>query len=94
MRPDLPKLSSGNPEQVSAEEGQAIARGAIAYFGTYTVDEASKTLSLTIASTTLVNQLGTPQKRVITAISADEMRYQNPTAIAGGQIALVWKRAQ
>jgi Lipocalin-like domain len=37
MRPDLPRIASGDPMKVTPEDGQAIARGAIAYFGTYTV---------------------------------------------------------
>ncbi len=93
MRPDLPKVASGDPMKVAPEEAQAISTGAIAYYGTYTVDEASKTVSLTVEATTLTNQVGIEQKRLVTSINADELRYQNPTAVAGGQIALVWKRA-
>ena len=70
----------------------AITKGSIAYYGTYTVDEASKTLSLKINGTTLANQLGMEQKRTISAISADEMKYTNPTSIAGGKIEVAWKR--
>ncbi len=94
LRPDLPKISSGDPMKVTAEEGQAVAEGAIAYFGTYTVDEASKTVSEKLEGTTLVNQLSLPQNRVITSISADEMHYLNSAAVAGGKIDLVWKRAK
>jgi hypothetical protein len=94
QRPDLPKISSGDPMKVTAEEGQAIAEGAIAYFGTYTVDEASKTVSEKLEGTTLTNQLSVPQDRTVTSISADEMHYMNSTAVAGGKIELVWKRAQ
>lgn len=94
MRPDLPKLASNDPLKPSAEEAEAIAKGSIAYFGTYTVDEASKTVSLKIDGTTLANQLGMEQKRVITAISADGMTYSNPTAVGGGKIELSWKRAK
>jgi hypothetical protein len=94
MRPDLPKVAAGDPEKVTPEEGQSIARGAIAYFGTYTVDETTKTVSLKLDGTTLANQLTVAQNRVITSISADEMHYMNSTAVGGGKIELVWKRAQ
>jgi hypothetical protein len=94
MRPDLPKLASSDPEKATPEEAQSIAHGSIAYFGTYTINPADKMLSLKIDGTTLVNQLGIEQKRKITSISADEMKYSNPTAIGGGQIALVWKRVK
>ena len=94
MRPDLPKIAAGDPEKPTPEEAQAVARGAIAYFGTYTVNESDKTVSLKIDATTLVNQIGMEQKRLITSISANELKYRNPTALMGAQIELVWKRAQ
>jgi hypothetical protein len=94
MRPDLPKLASNDRLKLTPEEAMAIALGTIAYFGTYTVDEASRTVSLKIDGTTLVNQLGLDQKRVITSISADEMRYRNPTVVGGGEIEFAWKRAR
>jgi hypothetical protein len=94
MRPQLPKISSGDPEKPSPQEAEAITVGSIAYYGTYTVDEASKTITLTLDASTLTNQLGIPQKRTITSISATEMKYSNPTSVRGGKIELVWKRAQ
>ena len=94
MRPDLPKIASGDPEKLTPEEAKAIGGGAIAYYGTYTVNEADKTVSLKIDATTLPNQLGMEQKRIITSMSTNEMKYRNPTSVRGGQIELVWKRAQ
>jgi hypothetical protein len=95
MRPDLPKIAAGDPEKPTAEEAQAITKGAIAYYGTYTVNEADKTINLKLAGTTLVNQMGLDQKRVVTSISGTEMKYRNPTSVMGGaQIELAWKRAK
>jgi hypothetical protein len=94
MRPDLPKISSNNPSKPTPEEAEAIVSGSIAYFGTYTVDEATKMLSLQLDGTTLVNQLGIEQKRTIDAIGPNEMRYSNTNVVGGlGKIALAWKRA-
>lgn len=93
-RSDLPKVSSGDANKVTAEEAQAITKGSIGYFGTYTVDEEDKTLSLHLEGTSLVNQLGIEQKRVITSISAEELKYRNSTAVGGGQLEVVWKRAK
>jgi hypothetical protein len=92
MQPDLPKLASNDAMKPTAEEAVAIMRGAIAYFGTYTVDESTKMLTLQIDGTTLPNQLGLPQKRKIDVISAEEMRYSNPNAVGGGSIEVAWKR--
>jgi hypothetical protein len=93
MQPDLPKLASNDATKPTADEAEAIVRGSIAYFGTYEVDEASKTLSMQIDGTTLTNQLGLPQQRNIDSISPEEMRYSNATAVGGGKIEVVWRRA-
>src|SRR6202166_3335515 len=45
-RPDLPKLASNDPMDPSPAEAKALAQGSLAYFGTYTVDEPSKTIML------------------------------------------------
>jgi Lipocalin-like domain len=97
MQADLPKISSNDPMKPSAEEAEAIVRGSIAYYGTYSVEEATKTLSTQLDGTTLPNQLGIPQKRNIDSIGADELHYSNPTAVGGGgagKIEVVWKRAK
>jgi Lipocalin-like domain len=95
-RPDLPKVGANDRLKPTPEEALAIARGMIAYFGTYTVDEANKSMMLRIEGTTFPNQLGVEQKRVITSISADELNYNNPSilgeAVVGGE--LVWKRVK
>jgi hypothetical protein len=95
VQPNLPKIASNDPNKPTAEEAQAIVRGSIAYFGSYTVDESTKVLNLQLDGTTLTNQLAIPQKRTIDSISADEMRYSNSTVVGGlGKIELAWKRAQ
>src|SRR3954453_3415732 len=43
-RTDLPKYSSNDRTRPSSEEAMAIASGVLAYTGTYTVDENTKTI--------------------------------------------------
>jgi hypothetical protein len=93
-RSDLPKLASNDRMKATPQEAKTINDGAIAYYGTYSIDEASKTITLNIESTTFPNQLGRPQKRVINSLTADELKYSNPTATAGGQIQITLKRAK
>ena len=50
-RPDLPKIASNNPMTPTPDEAKALAQGTISYFGTYTVDEAKKTITFQIEST-------------------------------------------
>ena len=90
---NLPTLASNNPDKATAEEARAIVAGSIAYYGTYTVDEATKTIVPKVEGSTFPNMVGTDQSRVVTSITADEMRFINPTAPAG-VLEIVWKRAK
>ena len=92
--PDLPKIASKNPSTPTPEEAKAIVSGAIGLSGTYTVDEASKTITLRVEGSSFPNQIGSDQKRVITSLTADELKFQNTTAITGGAIYYVLRRAK
>ena len=91
---DLPQIASNNPSTPTQEKARAIAGGTVGYFGTYAVDEASKIITLHIEVSSLPNQVGSDQKRTITSLTGDELKYQNMTALSGGQIHYVWKRAK
>jgi hypothetical protein len=93
-RPDLPKLASANPSTPTPEEAKAIVSGAIGYYGTYTVDDADKVVTLRVEASSFPNQVGTAQKRTVTSITSDELKYQNTTVLTGGQIYYVMKRAK
>jgi hypothetical protein len=93
-RADLPKIASNDPMNPTPEEAKAIAAGSIAYFGTYTVDEAAKTIVLRIESSTLANQLGVDQKRIVNSVTADELKMTNPASVAGNVISYTFKRAK
>jgi hypothetical protein len=92
-RPDLPKIASNNPSTPTPEEAKAIVGGAISYFGTYTVDEAKKTISFRLEASSYPNLLGSDQPRTISSLTADELKYSNSVPTTGGQINYVLKRA-
>jgi hypothetical protein len=95
MRADLPKFAAKNRDQGTPEENKAVVQGSIAYFGTYTVNEADKVISARIEGSTYPNFVGgADQKRLITSLTADELRFINPAASAGGKLQLVWKRVK
>ena len=76
-------------------EAMALAVGSVAYFGTYTVDEPSKTILLKIEASTLPNQLGFEGKRVINTLTADELKYTNTTAVGDlGPVVTSHRRAK
>src|SRR5262252_8256172 len=51
-RTDTPKYASSDSARPSAEEAMAVASGSIAYTGTYTVDESTKTIHVAIETST------------------------------------------
>jgi hypothetical protein len=73
----------------------AVASGAIAYAGTYTVNELTKTINLNVEISTFPNLVGAAnQRRIITFMTADEMKFVNPRTPAGVTLEFVWKRAK
>jgi hypothetical protein len=94
-RTDAPKYASSDPSRPSPEEAMAIASGSIAYTGTYTVDESTKTIHANVETSTFPNLVGAPnQRRIVTSISAEEMKFTNPRTPAGVTLEFVWKRAK
>jgi lipocalin-like protein len=94
-RTDTPKYASNDTSRPSPEEAMAVASGSIAYTGTYTVDENSRTIHANIETSTFANLVGAPnQRRIVTSISADEMRFMNPRTPSGVTLEFVWKRAR
>jgi hypothetical protein len=92
-RSDLPKFASNNRTTGSAEENAAVVHGSIFHFGTYSVNEADKTLNFRIETSTFANWDGTEQKRPFT-VTGDELKYTIATGSGGGTVQVVWKRAK
>jgi hypothetical protein len=95
MRSDLPKLASNRRDQGTPEEYKAIVQGSVAFFGTYTVNEAEKTITLQVEGSTVANLVGgREQKRMVTSLTADELKVANPRTQYGASIESDWKRAR
>jgi len=93
-RSDLPKLASNSRDRGTPEEYKAVVQGSLAYFGIYSVDEADKVITAQIEGSTFANMIGGPdQKRIITSLTADELKFTNPGGTSG-VTELVWKRAK
>ena len=91
-RSDLPKFGARRMDQVTAEEYQAVVSGLVASFGTYTVNEAEKTITTHVEGSVLPDLVGVDQKRKIISLTASELKYTNPTAVTGLAAESVWKR--
>jgi Lipocalin-like domain len=93
-RSDLPKFASNNRQAGTPEENKAVVQGSLAYFGTYSVDEAAKTLSYHIESCSFPNWNGSDRKLTLN-LSGDELDLAAATSSTGtGSNQQVWKRAQ
>jgi hypothetical protein len=91
-RNDISKFATNNRMTGTAEEYKAVAQGSIAHFGRYSVDEAAKTITFEIDSSTFPNWNGTVQKRPFT-VAGDELRWQTPGS-NGGLAEVVLRRAR
>lgn len=91
---ELPRLAANDRARATPEEALAVVRDSIAYYGTYTVDEAGKSLSVRLDGGTYANLLGGPvQKRIITSLSATELAFSNPRTPSGMTLDTVWRRS-
>jgi len=92
----LPRIASNNRLAGTPEENKAILAGSLALFGTYTVDEAKRTLTFQIEASTFPNLEGVAQTRTIDALSEDEFRNTNPAATRDGPaVAMnIYRRAK
>jgi hypothetical protein len=94
FRSDRPHVASNDRRNATPDENKAIMQGSLAYFGTYSVNEADKTLMSRIEGATFPNSEGEEQKRTITRLTADELRYSNPETTLGASVEAVWRRVR
>jgi len=87
------KFASGDRNQGTDEEYKAIVQGSIAHFGRYEVDEAGRTITFHIETSTFPNWNGIDQKRPF-SITEDELKWVTPSASSGGLAEVRLKRAQ
>lgn len=92
-RSDLPKFAYNDREAGTAKENKVVVQGSIANFGTYSVNETDKAVTLHIECSTYPNWKGVDHKRVFT-LSGNTLSWTNPTPSRTEAAQLVWKRAQ
>jgi hypothetical protein len=90
---EFPKLASNERLKSTPAEDKAVARGVLSYFGSYSVNEADKTVSLSIERSSFPNQVASSVKRVAT-FTGDELKLDNPGRLAGGRTVTVWRRVK
>ena len=94
QRAILPKFASNNRLTGTIDENRAIVQGSIAYFGRYWIDEKGRKMNLHYDGSTYPNWDGEDQTRII-EISGDELTIISPvSAVGGGSVHLLLKRAK
>lgn len=95
MAANRPRFASNNRMLGTADENRAMSQGVVAYFGTYSVDDANRIVTLHIDQSSFPNWNGTDQRRTF-AFAGDELRYTaaSSTANPAESAELVWKRAR
>jgi hypothetical protein len=93
MAANLPKFTSNNRMVGTPHEYEAISHGVVAYFGTYSVNEAGRIVTLHIERSSFPNWEGTDQQRKFEFVG-DELRYTAASSTANPAEAaqLVWKK--
>lgn len=89
-RADIAKFASANRTEGTPEENKAVVQGMISHFGTYTVNEADKTITFHVATSSFPNWNGVEQKRPFT-INGDQLKWMTP-ASSGGTAEVVLRR--
>jgi hypothetical protein len=86
--------SAGNFSQIIMRSEVNLFGGkSIFSFGTYKVDESSKTILTHVVGSSLSKLIGTKQRRIIKSLTASELHYVNPKSASGTSIEARWKRA-
>ncbi len=94
VRSVLPKFIAGNRMTGTPEENKAVVQGCIAYFGTYSIDEATHVLTVHVEGSTFPNFAGGTQTRILSFNGDDEVTYFNPTPSMGGSAKVTYRRAK
>lgn len=86
-------FASNNRMIGTLEEYQAVSQRVVAYFGTYTVDEAKHVVTLHIEQSSFPNWNGTDQERKF-AFKGDKLHYTatSSTANPAESAELLWTR--
>jgi Lipocalin-like domain len=93
-RPGRPKLKSINRFSLEAtpEELKVAVIGTVATFGTWSVNEADKTLSRRPEASLLPNEEGVEQKFSVT-LAGDELKTSSVNSLTGLKTELAYRRA-
>jgi hypothetical protein len=91
IRPDIVKFASSNRLTGTPEENKAATQGTLSFFGTYSVEDGGKAVTMNIVASSFPNFSSQTQKRAV-AIAGDELTVVNQAGASGGVAEVKWKR--
>jgi hypothetical protein len=91
-RANQPKFATNSRMLGTADENKAVVQGSIAHFGRYSLNEAAKTITFRIETSTFPNWNGIEQTRPFT-ITGDELKWTT-AASSGGTAEVVLRRVR
>ncbi len=91
-RAGMPKFASNNRNEGTAQEYKDVVQGSISHFGRYTVNDAEKTITFHIDTSTFPNWNGVEQKRPFT-LTGNELMWTT-AASNGGSAQVMLQRAK
>ena len=94
VNPSRPKFKGSTRLDGTPEENKAVVAGTVASFGTWSVNEADKTMVIRPDGNIYPNAEGIDQRRTVVSITGDEFKYVNPTSTAGGSTEAVYRRVK
>ena len=65
VQSDLPNFASNNRMRGTPDENNSVVQGSIAYYGTYTIDEATRVITVNVEGSTFPNFIGGTQTRIL-----------------------------
>jgi hypothetical protein len=103
-RSDLKPFASNDRNNGTAPENKAVVTGSLSHFGTYTTDEAGKSINFHMEGSSFPNVANTSSKRMVTAITDEVLTYNilGPVLLRGlpggaqgiDHAELVWKKVK
>jgi lipocalin-like protein len=96
MRNDRPRFASEDPDRGTEAEIRAAFEGHVSYFGTYTIDPQSQTVTHHVLGASLPNWVGSDQLRYY-RFDGTRLLLSTPQLLCCGQsfeYVLIWERIQ
>lgn len=91
---EYPKLASNDRLKTTPDEDRTVAHGVLSNWGTYTVNEAERSLTLTNERSSFPNQNGAVGVRTISVLTPGDLTFSVPTTRTGNTQKLSWRRVE